>query len=193
MTDANLQKYAAQNAQHPALRRFWKSLKTGYDRFSENAQAIQIQVNEKGEYVFGKLDALRNADAETLLKVPDVGPIVAESIQDFFAEAHNREVIARLVEAGVHWEESEGQAGAPAGALSGKVFVITGTLPTLKRDEAKALIEAAGGKASGSVSKKTDYLVAGEEAGSKLDKARELNVPVLDETEFLHLLKGGNA
>ncbi|GHU37689.1 DNA ligase [Betaproteobacteria bacterium] len=141
---------------------------------------------------FGKLDALRNADAEALLKVPDVGPIVAESIRDFFAEAHNREVIARLMEAGVHWAEGEGQVDAPPGALSGKVFVITGTLPTLKRDEAKALIEAAGGKASGSVSKKTDYVVAGEEAGSKLDKARELGVRVIDEAGLLQLLATGS-
>ncbi|GHU03631.1 DNA ligase [Betaproteobacteria bacterium] len=141
---------------------------------------------------FGKLDALRNADSKALLKVPDVGPIVAESIRDFFAEAHNREVIARLIEAGVHWEEGEGQADAPAGALAGKVFVITGTLPTLKRDEAKALIEAAGGKASGSVSKKTDYVVAGEEAGSKLDKAQELGVTVIDEAELLRLLAAGS-
>ncbi|GHT95602.1 DNA ligase [Betaproteobacteria bacterium] len=137
---------------------------------------------------FGKLDALRNADSEALLKVPDVGPIVAESIRDFFAEAHNQEVIARLMEAGVHWAEGEGQADAPAGALAGKVFVITGTLPTLKRDEAKALIEAAGGKASGSVSKKTDYVVAGEEAGSKLEKARELGVKVIDEAGLLQLV-----
>jgi DNA ligase (NAD+) len=134
---------------------------------------------------FGKLDALRNADVETLLKVPDVGPIVAESIRDFFAEAHNREVIARLMEAGVHWPENEGQGANssqnPPGSLSGKIFVLTGTLPSLSRDEAKVLIEAAGGKVSGSVSKKTDCVVAGEEAGSKLDKARELGVKVIDE------------
>ena len=144
---------------------------------------------------FGKLDALRSADSEALLKVPDVGPIVAESIRDFFAETHNQEVIARLIEAGVHWTETEGQGGqgegqvdAPAGALAGKIFVITGTLPTLKRDAAKALIEAAGGKASGSVSKKTDYVVAGEEAGSKLEKAQELGVTVIDEAELLRLI-----
>ncbi|MDR3056057.1 MAG: NAD-dependent DNA ligase LigA [Zoogloeaceae bacterium] len=137
---------------------------------------------------FGKLDALRNADTETLLNVPDVGPVVAESIRDFFAEAHNREVIASLMAAGVHWTEGEGQVDAPPGVFSGKTFVLTGTLPTLKRDEAKALIEAAGGKASGSVSKKTDYVIAGEEAGSKLDKARELGIPILNEAELLQLI-----
>jgi DNA ligase (NAD+) len=138
---------------------------------------------------FGKLDALLAATADALLQIPDVGPIVAESILDFFAEAHNREVIDRLIQAGVRWEESEGQADAPPGALTGKTFVLTGTLPSLSRDEAKAKIEAAGGKVSGSVSKKTDYVIAGEAAGSKLDKAQELGVLVLDEAGFLALLQ----
>lgn len=139
---------------------------------------------------FGKLAALQAATAAALEAVPDVGPIVAESVSDFFAEAHNREVVEGLTAAGLRWTESEGQADAPPGLLTGKVFVLTGTLPGLKRDDAKSKIEAAGGKVSGSVSKKTDYLVAGEEAGSKLDKARELGVPVLDESMLLQLLQG---
>ncbi|MDR2261264.1 MAG: NAD-dependent DNA ligase LigA [Azoarcus sp.] len=138
---------------------------------------------------FGTLEALENADAAALEHVPDVGPVVAESVRDFFAEAHNRAVIARLIAAGVHWEESEGQAAAPEGPLAGKSFVLTGVLPTLKRDAAKTLIENAGGKVSGGLSRKTDYVVAGEEAGGKLDKARELGVPILDETQLLQLLR----
>ncbi|MDR0233888.1 MAG: NAD-dependent DNA ligase LigA, partial [Zoogloeaceae bacterium] len=100
--------------------------------------------------------------------------------------------IARLVRVGVEWEEHEGAAGASTGLLAGKSFVLTGTLPGLKREEAKELIEAAGGKVSGSVSKKTDYVIAGEEAGSKLDRARELGVSVLDEAGLFQLLQGEN-
>jgi DNA ligase (NAD+) len=142
---------------------------------------------------FGKLDALKAADAEALAQVPDVGPIVTESLRDFFSEAHNLDVIERLIAAGVHWEEGEGRVDAPPGALTGKTFVLTGTFPALKRDDAKALIEAAGGKVSGSVSKKTDYVVAGEEAGSKLDKAGALGVAVIDEAKLLQLLQGEHA
>ncbi|MDR3087547.1 MAG: NAD-dependent DNA ligase LigA [Azoarcus sp.] len=147
---------------------------------------------------FGHLAALRTADAVALEAIPDVGPVVAESVHDFFTEARNNEVIERLIAAGVHWEEGEGagaglgQAAAQAGPLVGKVFVLTGTLPGLKRDEAKTLIESAGGKVSGSVSKKTDYVVAGEEAGSKLDRARELGITTLDEAGLLRLLQGEN-
>ncbi|MCL2161185.1 MAG: NAD-dependent DNA ligase LigA [Betaproteobacteria bacterium] len=139
---------------------------------------------------FGSLAALQNADAAALESIPDIGPIVAESIVDFFAEMHNRGEIARLVGAGVHWEEHEGAANTLSGPLVGKLFVLTGTLPGLKREDARALIEAAGGKVSGSVSKKTSYVVAGEEAGSKLDRARELGIAILDETELLKLLHG---
>ena len=137
---------------------------------------------------FGSLDALVGADAETLQQVPDVGPVVAESIAQFFAEAHNREVIASLRAAGIHWGERAGQQGASAGPLSGKTLVLTGTLPTLSREEAKTMIEAAGGKVSGSVSKKTDYVVVGAEAGSKLEKAQGLGIALLDETALLALL-----
>jgi DNA ligase (NAD+) len=137
---------------------------------------------------FGNLQHLQSADIEQLLEVSDVGPIVAESIRDFFSEQHNREVIAQLIDAGVHWQDTEGR-GTTTGHLSGKTLVLTGTLPTMSRDKAKELIEAAGGKVSGSVSKKTDYVVAGAEAGNKLDKAQELGVPILDEAGLLVLLQ----
>jgi DNA ligase (NAD+) len=140
---------------------------------------------------FGTLDLLAVADIAALQEVPDVGPVVAESIAQFFSETHNREVIAQLrdpASGGIQLQEGEGSRSANAGVLSGKTFVLTGTLPTLKREEAKELIEAAGGKVSGSVSKKTDYVVAGEEAGSKLTKAQELGVALLDEAGLLELL-----
>jgi DNA ligase (NAD+) len=137
---------------------------------------------------FGSLDKLMAASVEQLLEVNDVGPIVAESLRAFFAEAHNREVVEQLRAAGVHWPQGAGEANDAPRPLLGKTLVLTGTLPTLGRDDAKALIEAAGGKVSGSVSKKTHYVVAGAEAGSKLDKARELGVPVLDEAGLQALL-----
>jgi DNA ligase (NAD+) len=137
---------------------------------------------------FGSLEALIAADLEGLKQVPDVGPIVAESLIDFFREEHNRQVIADLEARGVHWVETEGEADAPEGLLSGKTFVITGSLPTLSRDEAKALLEAAGAKVSGSVSKKTDYLLAGSDAGSKLTKAQELGIAILDEDQMKAML-----
>lgn len=136
---------------------------------------------------FGSLDALMQADTEKLLEVNDVGPVVAESITNFFSETHNQSVIKALIDAGIRWPETEGKQQS-SGKLSGKTFVLTGTLPTMSRDSAKELIEAAGGKVSGSVSKKTDYVVAGTEAGSKLDKAQELGVTILDEAGLLALL-----
>jgi len=136
---------------------------------------------------FGSLDNLLVADADALQQVRDVGPVVAQSMADFLAEAHNREVIQQLREAGVYWAEHQPQ---PATSLpfSGKIFVLTGTLAVLTRDEAKEKLEALGAKVSGSVSKKTDYVVAGAEAGSKLDKAHELGVAVLDEAEFMNMV-----
>ncbi|MFM2060251.1 MAG: hypothetical protein RLY71_4636 [Pseudomonadota bacterium] len=131
------------------------------------------------------------ASVEQLLEVNDVGPIVAESVRAFFAEPHNREVVEQLRAAGISWPEGQGDAIDAPRPLLGRTLVLTGTLPTLGREEAKALIEAAGGKVSGSVSKKTHYVVAGEEAGSKLDKARELGVPVLDEEGLKALLQPG--
>jgi DNA ligase (NAD+) len=136
---------------------------------------------------FGTLDALMAASEEEMLAVEDVGPVVAQSILSFFHDPLNRELIAQLRAAGVHWDESIVERDAQP--LTGKTFVLTGTLPNLKRDEAQALIEAAGGKVSGSVSKKTSYVVAGEEAGSKLAKAESLGIPVLDEEAFLQLLE----
>ena len=138
---------------------------------------------------FGTLDALMAADAAQLQEAPDVGPVVAESVAGFFAESHNREGIAMLRAAGVHWTEGEPRRAA-AGAFAGKIVVLTGTLAAMSRDEAKERIEAEGGKVTGSVSKKTHVVVAGEEAGAKLDKARELGVEVLDERAFLEKLGG---
>ncbi len=138
---------------------------------------------------FGSLDAIMDASEEQLLAVADVGPTVAHSLRTFFDQPHNREVVEQLRACGVHWEEGAPAAQAPQ-PLAGKTLVLTGTLPTLSRDEAKDLIEAAGGKVAGSVSKKTAYVVAGVEAGSKLDKARELGVAILDETGLKELLDG---
>lgn len=136
---------------------------------------------------FGSLSALMQATTQDLLSVNDVGPVVAESIMNFFSEAHNQTVITELLAAGITWTETEGRQAA-TGALLGKTFVLTGTLPNLSRDEAKEMIEAAGGKVSGSVSKKTDYVVVGSDAGSKLDKAQELGINILDEANLLALL-----
>jgi len=151
---------------------------------------------------FGALDNLLAADAARLQQVRDVGPVVAQSIVDFLAEAHNREVIGQLRARGVHWAELASNAdnllpGRPALELtplvmlpfSGKTFVLTGTLAGMTREQAKEKLEALGAKVSGSVSKKTACVVAGAEAGSKLDKARELGVAVLDEQQFMQLLK----
>ncbi|TAN81670.1 MAG: NAD-dependent DNA ligase LigA, partial [Gallionella sp.] len=135
------------------------------------------------------LDNLLAADAESLRQVRDVGPVVAQSIVDFLAEAHNREVIAQLRASGVCWPEHEQRRMAEL-PFSGKTFVLTGTLASMARDEAREKLEALGAKVSGSVSKKTGYVVAGAEAGSKLDKARELGVTVLGEQQFLTLLEG---
>ena len=140
---------------------------------------------------FGSLDPLMNASVDELLEVNDVGPVVAESIHQFFAEEHNRTVIEQLRAPGrVTWPEGPPAPKAPQGVLAGKTVVLTGTLPTLTRDDAKEMLEAAGAKVAGSVSKKTDYVVAGADAGSKLAKAEELGVPVLDEEGMRKLLEG---
>ena len=152
---------------------------------------------------FGNLDRLIMADAEGLQQAPDIGPVVAESIIDFFAERHNLEVIEQLRAGGVRWEEGAGVSQAQAssgqtaslsvGKLGGKTFVLTGTLPNLARDDAKEKIEALGGKVVGSVSKKTDYVVAGADPGSKFDKALELGIAILDEEGLLQLLQDSQA
>lgn len=136
---------------------------------------------------FGSLEALVDADIHALESVADVGPIVAAHIAHFFANEENLHVIARLREAGVHWQDSEAQETSDA--LAGQSFVLTGTLEQMTRDEAKAKLQALGAKVAGSVSKKTTWVVAGPGAGSKLDKAVELNVPVMDEQEFVEFLQ----
>jgi len=138
---------------------------------------------------FGGIEALQDADAEALEAVPDVGPVVAQSIRAFFHEKHNREVIDRLMAAGVHWPAvvRTPQGEAP---LAGKTVVITGTLAAMTRDQAKERLQALGAKVSGSVSARTSFVVAGESAGSKLDKAQALGVEVWDEARLLELLEG---
>jgi DNA ligase (NAD+) len=136
---------------------------------------------------FGSMDALMAATAEELERVEEVGPRISQAILEFFAQPANRTLVGSLKRAGVEMTAEKKQRTAQ---LAGLTFVLTGTLPTLTRDEAKQKIEAAGGKTAGSVSKKTSYVVAGEEAGSKLDKARELGVPIIDEAELLALLAG---
>ncbi len=137
---------------------------------------------------FGQMDSVMAASEEQLLEVADIGPVVAHSILQFFADPLNRELVAQLRAAGVHWQEHE-QAQKVVKPMQGKTFVLTGTLPNLTRDAAAELIEAAGGKVAGSVSKKTSYVVAGEEAGSKLAKAEELGIAILDEDGLIQLLK----
>lgn len=138
---------------------------------------------------FGTLDAFMGADEEALLQVADVGPVVAKSVITFFAQTHHQEIVAQLRACGVHWEEGS-PAERPAQILSGQTVVLTGTLPNLSRDAAKEMLEAAGAKVAGSVSQKTSYVIAGSEAGSKLDKALALGIPVLDEAGLIQLLQG---
>jgi DNA ligase (NAD+) len=134
---------------------------------------------------FGDIHKLMNASEEDLLHVNDVGPVVASSIINFLSESHNREVIEQLLASGL---VLEAELVAHKAELVGKTFVLTGTLPNLSRDQAKALLEKAGAKVAGSVSAKTAYVVAGEDAGSKLDKAQELGITILDEAQLLDLL-----
>ena len=191
-TLAGLERMAEKSAQN-LLQGLEKSKSTTLARF-----VYGLGIRHVGEATakdlaryFGNLDAIMAADEASLLQVPDVGPVVAHSIQHFFAEPHNREVVAQLRAVGLHWEESSqahNSTNAAALPLAGKTVVLTGTLPTLSREHAKAMLEAAGAKVAGSVSKKTHYVVAGSEAGSKLDKAQELGVAVLDEAGMLALL-----
>ena len=146
---------------------------------------------------FRTLEALEKATPEECLEVPDVGEVIAESITSFFAAPGNRDVIRALQESGVTWPEAKAPAasepadGESASEVAGKTFVLTGTLPNLSRDEASDRILAAGGRVSGSVSKKTNFVVAGEAAGSKLAKAEKLGVTVIDEAELLRMLGEG--
>jgi DNA ligase (NAD+) len=135
---------------------------------------------------FGSMEALEQANVEELQNVDEVGPRIAESIVEFFSIAANRKLVERLREAGLTLKGQKKERGTK---LAGKTFVLTGTLAHFTRDEAKKMIEDAGGKVTGSVSKKTDYVVAGADAGSKLDKAKEVGVAVIDEQEMQNLLK----
>jgi DNA ligase (NAD+) len=139
---------------------------------------------------FGSLDRVMNANSEDLLAVKDVGPTVAASIHQFFSAPYNRDIITRLRQLGVAWEETLAPdvGNDTGGALKGLTFVLTGTLRSFSREEAKASIERAGGKVAGSVSRKTDYLVAGSDPGGKLEQAEKLEVKVISESELLALL-----
>lgn len=139
---------------------------------------------------FPDLDALMAARRDELLAVEDVGEVIADSLLAWFANPRNRRLVERLRAAGLNFQSSLHQPAAAPGPFTGRTFVLTGTLPTMTREQAAAKIEALGGRVSGSVSKKTDYVLAGEEPGSKLDKARKLGVPVLTEAEFLRLADG---
>ncbi len=133
------------------------------------------------------MEALMAASAEELERVNEVGPRVSEAIREFFDESRNRDLVHKLEKAGLTMTAEKRKKTSQ---LEGLTFVLTGTLPNLSRDEAKAKIESAGGRVSGSVSKKTNYVVAGEDAGSKLDKARELSVPIVDESALNSMLAG---
>lgn len=185
---ASLDRMAEKSAQN-ILDALQKSKQTTLPRF-----VFGLGIRHVGEATakalaqhFGQLDAIMDATPEQLLEVADVGPIVASSLRTFFDQPHNREVVEQLRACGLTWPEGPPAQQSPK-PLTGKTFVITGTLPTLGRDQAKDLLEAAGAKVAGSVSKKTDYVLAGAEAGSKLDKARELGVAVIDEAQMQALL-----
>ncbi len=167
-----------EKSKHITLGRFLNAL--GIPQVGE-ATALQLANH------FGDLDPIINADRDVLETVPNVGPTVAEDIHAFFRQKHNREVIRQLRAAGVRWPRVERRATGEL-PLVGKTFVLTGTLSSLTRDEAKARLQALGATVSGSVSKKTDYVVVGEEPGSKAEKARELGVPTLSEKEFRKLI-----
>ncbi len=183
-----LERMAEKSAQN-VLAALEKSKQTTFARF-----IYALGIRHVGESTaktlaqhFGHLKALLAATEEQLLQVADVGPVVAKSIRDYFNDGLNQEMVRQLQDCGIQWPE-QNAASVQTQPLKGQTFVLTGTLPTLGRDEAAAKIEAQGGKVSGSVSKKTHYVVAGEDAGSKLLKARELGITVLDEAQLLALL-----
>lgn len=185
---ANLERMAEKSAQN-LLDELEKSKKTTLARF-----LYALGIREVGEATakalaqhFGELSAVMEADEETLQAVSDIGPVVAKNIAAFFAEKHNRDVINKLIEAGIHWDKIEKSSqNLP---LAGKTFVLTGSLENLSRDEAKEKLEILGAKVAGSVSKKTSYVVVGADAGSKLDKAKELGVEILSEMQLLDLFQ----
>ncbi len=185
---AGLERMAEKSAQN-LLEALEKSKKTTLARF-----LYALGIREVGEATaknlanfFGELEPLFSATVESLQEISDVGPIVAQHIVTFFSEDHNRDVIKKLLAVGVHWETVKKSASALV--LAGKTFVLTGTLVSLSRDEAKDKLEALGAKVAGSVSAKTSYVVVGADAGSKLKKAKELGVAVLEEEDFLQFLQ----
>ncbi len=185
---ANLERMAEKSANN-LLAAIEKSKQTTLARF-----IYALGIRNVGEATakdlarhFASLDRILAADETQLMQVGDVGPVVAQCFREFCSEPHNLEVVRQLRASGVVWIEGEAPSEV-SGVIAGKVFVLTGTLPSLNREEAKEWIEVAGGKVSGSVSKKTDYVVAGAEAGSKLEKALELGVMVIDEAQLRTLL-----
>jgi DNA ligase (NAD+) len=189
MALSNLDRMADKSAQN-VLDSLEKSKKTTLARFVYGLGIRQIGEATAKDLAkhFGSMDAIMDASEDQLLQVNDVGPIVASSLRTFFDQPHNREVVEQLRAVGITWEEGAPAMNRPQ-PLLGKTFVITGTLPTLGRDEAKDLLESAGAKVSGSVSKKTHYVLAGTDAGSKLEKARELGVEVIDEAQVQAMLQ----
>jgi len=184
---ADLERMAEKSAQN-LLEQIKKSKDTTLGRF-----LLSLGIPQVGEATaqlladqFGSLDGIMDADRETLEQVHGIGPTMAEDIYSFFHEKHNRGVIRDLLKAGIHWPKPA--RVKKSSALAGKTFVLTGGLSTMTRDEAKRRLQELGAKVSGSVSKKTDYVIVGEEPGSKADKARELGVTMLDEKEFLKLI-----
>lgn len=186
---ADLERMAEKSAKN-LVEALEKSKKTTLSRF-----LYALGIRDVGEATaaaianhFGSIEALQDASDEAIQEVPDVGPVVAAHVHLFFQQPHNREVIQALRDSGVHWPAQKARAATAEGPLTGKTFVLTGTLESMSRDEAGDRIVALGGKVTGSVSKKTHYVVAGSEAGSKLTKAQELGVEILDEAAFLELL-----
>ncbi|MFP3874671.1 MAG: NAD-dependent DNA ligase LigA [Thiohalophilus sp.] len=184
-----LERMADKSAQN-LIEALTKSRNTTLERF-----IYALGIHDVGEATarslanhFGSLQALMQADKAALMAVPDIGPIVAESILTFFKQQHNQEVIDKLIQAGVTWEDIEVKPAEEL-PLNGKTFVLTGTLEEMSRDEAKAALQALGAKVTGSVSKKTDYVVVGADPGSKADKAESLGVEILDEVAFMDLIK----
>lgn len=188
---ANLERMGEKSAQNK-LEALERAKSTTLARF-----IYALGIREVGEATaknlakhFKSLPAIKTATREQLLAVTDIGPVVADHLLHFFAQANNLAVIDKLIQVGVHWPDIA-EVSPAAQPFSGKTFVLTGTLTSITREEAKALLESLGATVAGSVSKKTDYVVAGEKAGSKLDKARELGVRVLSEVEFQELVGAG--
>jgi DNA ligase (NAD+) len=186
---AGMERMAEKSAQN-LLDALEKSKSTSLDRF-----IYALGIRQVGETTaktlakhFGSLPALMEAGEAELIAVPDVGPVVAESISHFFKEPHNASVIKKLLKAGVHWQDVKVDVNKPQ-PLAGQVFVVTGTLSDMSRDEAKQALQALGAKVTGSVSNKTDYVVVGENPGSKASKAQALGIEILDENGFKKLLK----